>query len=146
MSATATGWNANPVNLITRVRLHHKGGDEARSLGGLDGDADLAEEEIVTAGQGRCIARLPHAHGGPLAVRSEVETSSVVDGIIVNVPKVLQALVPAGLCEVKGRVAGKGRVWGAICAPLAHDLFRTMFEESYACPSGAGRNQRGPSG
>lgn len=121
-----------PVNLVARVRLEDESGDQPGALCRLERDADLAEKEVTTAGQGRGFARLPDADGKAVGVGAKVEPSAIARGIIVDGPEAVEPVLPAGFGKVEAGRAAE--------APVGRAVWRERPVVSLAGLENAGNN------
>lgn len=87
-----------PINLVQVIRLEHKASDDASAGRGLNPHVHLAEEDVLCAGNSRCLALLLDREDGALVAVSQCGPFCQSEEVVFS------------LGEVDGRRATNGRI------------------------------------
>jgi xanthine/CO dehydrogenase XdhC/CoxF family maturation factor len=110
-----------PVHLIQNITLKDDGRDDARSGGCLQGDLDLAEEDVLGHPDGRRVGVVVDGEGATCAL-VEGDFLVVVFRPVVDEPVLLE-IGPGSRREVVVELPAEGRVWSAFWWKVSLDYW-----------------------
>ena len=108
-----------PVDLVEIVRLQHEAGHDAHAAGSPHSNIDLAEENVLAAGDGRCLGVLADGEDGAEAV--------VVfeAGAIGNLEEAVGALAEVDVDDLGTNGLGVGAVYRALWSAMERKTHKT---------------------